>query len=233
MRWRNTTILLVLLTLQPVNLLHTEKTGSAPPILSKSLQYLKTNNNYVNIGKMNGIKIDLRYASKNNFMGENLYGDFNICYLHRIAAQKLSRAVKLLQKRKPNWKLLIFDALRPRSVQHKLWQRVKGSNKQAYVANPYRGSIHNFGFAIDLTLIDERGQELDMGTEFDTFSRLSEPRREKYFLRRGKLKKIHIKNRLILRRVMVDAGFRQLPNEWWHFDALPGKIVRKRFRIVE
>ncbi|MDH4128892.1 MAG: M15 family metallopeptidase [Spirochaetota bacterium] len=199
----------------------------------RSIDQLKNNADYINLNTFEGVFINLKYATKDNFMGENLYGDFNQCYLHRIAANKLKNAVKYLQKDKPGFKFLLFDCLRPRSVQYKMWNRVKGTSNQSYVANPHRGSIHNYGLAIDLSLINENGEELDMGTPYDTFSKLSEPRMEKHFLKLGKLNQNQYKNRLILRNAMIKAGFKQLPNEWWHFDALSGKNVREKFKIVE
>ena len=188
---------------------------------------------FVNLESIKHIVIDLRYAGSNNFMGENLYGDFKKAYLHPLAAEKLKTAANLLQKKKPGWKLLIFDALRPLAVQRKLFSRVKGTNKEAYVANPEYGSVHNFGFAVDIGLLDEKGQEVDMGTPFDDFTQLAQPALEEQFLKSGKLTEIQVKNRKLLRNAMEEAGFIQLPLEWWHFDALPGNEVRKKYNIVK
>ena len=101
------------------------------------------------------------------------------------------------------------------------------------MANPKGGSIHNFGFALDLSILDEYGKELDMGTPFDDFTPLAEPRLEQKFLKEGKLTELQIKNRRLLRNVMEQSGFITLPVEWWHFDALPAAEVRLHYQIVE
>lgn len=179
------------------------------------------------------VRLDIRYASENNFTHKNLYGTFAACFLHRQAARKLKNAVIALTEQAPGFRFLIFDCLRPRSVQRILWQKVRGTPQEPYVANPDFGSIHNFGFALDLSLVDSDGNELDMGTPYDTFSPLSEPVREEQFLKEQKLSQKQIASRRLLRRVMEDSGFFQLGNEWWHYDALPSSEVRASHSIVE
>ena len=126
------------------------------------------------ISRYPGVIFDLRYATQNNFVCANMYGEFRRPYLHRLAAAKFLAAVKLLQERKPGWRFVVFDALRPRSVQRVLWQMVAGSPQQEYVADPEKGSMHNYGMALDLSLQDGHGQELEMGTSFDAFRDLAE-----------------------------------------------------------
>lgn len=198
-----------------------------------SLAHISAVADYAEITPSEGIALDLRYATTNNFMGVDLYGEFNRAFLHRDAAARLQRAALLLSQEHPGYKLLIFDALRPRSVQRLLWERVEGTPQQPYVANPASGSIHNFGFAVDLTIVDEAGNSLDMGTPFDAFEKLAQPRLEAQFLKEGSLTQGQLQNRLLLRRVMTQAGFIQLPLEWWHFDALPKREVRQQYKIVE
>jgi D-alanyl-D-alanine dipeptidase len=118
-------------------------------------------------------------------------------------------------------------------VQRILWDKVKGTHQEKYVADPDKGSMHNFGMAVDLTVIDEKGVPLDMGTGFDEFSDASQPSREDEFLANGTLSTRHITNRLILRHAMEASGFIQLPHEWWHFDAAPKAHVRAHYQIVE
>ena len=188
---------------------------------------------YVNLRELPATRIALKYGTTENFMGKNVYGDFPEPYLHRLAADKLRWAAELLQKRNPGLAFLILDALRPRSVQRLLWAHVKGTAEEGYVANTDRGSMHNYGCAIDLTLVDETGRELDMGTAFDTFHPLSQPKLEAEYLRSGELTQAHVDNRLILRNAMTEAGFIQLAHEWWHYDAFAGDEVRSRFQIIE
>lgn len=178
-------------------------------------------------------RLDLRYATVNNFTGQNLYGNFRSCYLRRDASARLETAARLLAAKRPGFRLRLFDCLRPRSVQRILWQKVAGTPHEAYVADPRSGSIHNYGFAVDLTVEDDQGRELDMGTGFDAFEPLSEPSRESEMRKTGRLSEKALGNRLLLRSVMTEAGFRQLPNEWWHFDAIDPLLVRRNFTIVE
>jgi D-alanyl-D-alanine dipeptidase len=162
-----------------------------------------------------------------------LYGNFKRAYLRKIAAVKLEKAVELLQSSHAGYRLIVFDALRPRSVQWKLWERVKGTPQQKYVADPKKGSNHNYGCAVDVGLLDEQGKLLDMGSPFDGFTPLSEPALEDQFLKQGRLNQKQMNNRLILRRAMEDAGFKQLSSEWWHYDAVDSKDIREKMQIVE
>jgi D-alanyl-D-alanine dipeptidase len=178
------------------------------------------------------IRVDLRYGSTNNLLGRDVYGSFQRLLLHEIAAEKFERAAALLAEEYPAWKFLVFDALRPQSAQEAFWALVKGTEQQPYFADPARGSLHSYGFAIDLSLLNAQGNELDMGTGFDDLRELAEPRKEQDFLARGELTQTQIKNRGILRSLMERAGFLQLPTEWWHFDALPGAEVRANYQRV-
>lgn len=201
--------------------------------VDESIKAIASSGDFIEIKEMDGMAIDLRYATSNNFLGKNIYGSFDKVFLHKIAAEKLMRAVKLLKAKYPEYKLVIFDALRPRSIQFLLWARVKGTEQEKYVANPKGGSIHNYGFAVDLTVLDGQGKELDMGTPYDDFSSLAQPALEADFLKKGKLNQSQIHNRQILRSIMAEAGFIQLPLEWWHFDALPKKEVKATYKIID
>lgn len=201
-------------------------------MLKEVVQYLTLSDEYVALESINGLIIDLRYGSTNNFVGQDMYGDFK-AFLHKIAAEKLAKAVKNLSAIEPKYKLIIFDALRPRAVQRILWDKVKGTDQEMYVANPQNGSVHNFGFAVDLSIVDGTGKELDMGTEFDSFNSFAQPQLEEQFIKESKLTEKQIRNRRLLRRVMEEAGFIQLPFEWWHYDALPKSEVKEKFKIIE
>lgn len=202
---------------------------SAPDDLNRLLD----NKDYIDIPTIPNVHVSLRYASENNFLGKNIYGDFHQCLLHEIAAGKFRQAARALEQERPGWKFLIFDCLRPRSLQEMLYAAVKGTARQPYVADPRTGSLHNFGFAIDLSLEDETGRELDMGTPFDDFTALSRPDQERENKEEGKLSTEQLEHRSILRNVMLKAGFIQLPIEWWHYDALPKEQVKAHYKIVE
>jgi len=205
-----------------------ESTSASPEIA-----HIHLSKDYVDVSTFPDTYVTLRYATDNNFMKKNVYGGFHQCFLHRIAADKLRQATVELQKERPGWRFLVFDCLRPRSVQEKLFEFVKGTPQQPYVANPKSGSIHNYGFAIDLSLEDEKGQEVDMGTAFDDFTSLARPDREQENREAGRLTEEQLQHRLLLRRIMTRAGFIQLPIEWWHYDALAKEQVRGHYKIVE
>jgi D-alanyl-D-alanine dipeptidase len=188
---------------------------------------------FVSLRGMPGVTLDLRYASTNNLLGADLYGGFDGARLHRIAAAKLEKAAQLLQARHPGWTIVVFDALRPRSVQRRFWEKVRGTPMEYYFANPAGGSVHNFGLAVDASLRDEAGREVDMGTGFDALEPLAQPALEARFHKEGKLSDAQLANRKLLRSVMRGAGFHTIRKEWWHFDALPHAEVRAKFRIVE
>lgn len=178
------------------------------------------------------IQVELKYASKDNFLKRNVYGGLRKCYLQPEAAEKLAKASTVLQSQRPDLRLRVYDAVRPRSVQFAMWRIVKGTSQQSYVASPSSGSVHNFGAAVDLTLADEQGTPLDMGTVFDFFGKKAQPRYESQFLASGELSQEQVDNRLLLRNVMIDAGFSIIRNEWWHFNAFPASESRKRFKAV-
>lgn len=179
------------------------------------------------------ILVDLKYSTEDNFMEQNAYGNFMNCYLQGPAAKKLGEAQKYLSELEPNYRLMVLDCCRPRSVQQKMWTIVKNTPEQRYVAPPNYGSQHNYGVAVDLTIADENGRPLDMGTKFDFFGPLAEPRHEAQFLQEGKLNQEQVKNRQLLRTVMKKAGFRGIAREWWHFEAFSREYTRNHFEIVE
>jgi zinc D-Ala-D-Ala dipeptidase len=207
--------------------------SNAETTFADSISDISRNPNFVNISQFENVVTDLKYATTHNFMGQNMYGNFKTAYLNKIAAIKFKKAIEILKQQKPGWKFLVFDAFRPRRIQRKFWDKVKNTPQEPYVADPVTGSVHNFGFAIDLSLKDQKGSELDMGTPFDSFEKKAEPQLELKFLNSGELTKVQVSNREILRNVMTQAGFIQLPNEWWHYDALPGDLVKKTYKIVE
>lgn len=179
------------------------------------------------------ILVDLKYSSTDNFLNEDAYGDLETCYLQPLAAKKLSKAQAWLKEKYPHLTLLVYDGVRPRSIQRKMWALVVGKPTQDYVANPDRGSVHNYGFAVDLTVATQDGTPLDMGTAFDYFGDLAQPRFEDKFLKSGDLTPAQVANRKILREAMITAGFEMISVEWWHFNALPVKIARSNYQIVE
>lgn len=152
-----------------------------------------------------GLRLDVRYATEDNFTGKVLYPSSRL-YLRAVVAKALAAVAADL--RAQNLDVKVFDAYRPLSVQKLLWEIVPD---ERYVANPAKGSRHNRGAAVDITLVDADGRELDMGTGYDDFS-------EKAHADYQDLSDEQKKNREILRRTMEKHGFTVLPTEWWHFD---------------
>jgi D-alanyl-D-alanine dipeptidase len=179
-----------------------------------------------------GIAVDLRYATPYNFTGRDLYSPFDCAWLHRDAAAALERAVAWLAQHAPGHTLLVLDALRPQRVQQQLWDALDGTGLRIYLADPARGSIHSYGMALDVTLLDADGHELDMGTGFDDMTELSHPALEEGFLRAGALTGKQVAGRRLLRAAMLQAGFFGINTEWWHFDCGDRDHVRQTFRRV-
>jgi D-alanyl-D-alanine dipeptidase len=179
-----------------------------------------------------GIAVDLRYATPDNFTGRDLYSPFDCAWLHRDAAAALEGAVAWLARHAPGHTLLVLDALRPQRVQQQLWDALDGTGLRIYLADPARGSIHSYGMALDVTLLDADGHELDMGTGFDDMTELSHPALEQGFLRAGALTDSQVAGRRLMRAAMLQAGFFGINTEWWHFDCGDRDHVRQTFRRV-
>lgn len=181
-----------------------------------------------------GIQVDLKYSYVDNFLGEAVYPAGIPCYVLPETADKLKQAQELLKAENKNYSLIIYDGARPHSAQVRMYEIVCSRGQSQYIANPARGSMHNFGAAVDLSIFDlKNGKELDMGTEFDDFSSLSQPRYQARFLQEGKLSSAHIDNRKLLRSIMRKAGFKMIQTEWWHFEALDRTITRKKYKMIK
>ena len=205
-----------------------EKVVSEPlenKIVSLEENYLKAYREvgFVDIKEIDDrILIDLRYASANNFMHTKLYDTISSIYLQKDVAIKLSKVQSLLDSLRPNYRLLIFDGVRPLQVQEQMWNAmdtIPVAERSKFVSNPKNGSVHNFGAAVDLTIVNAKGKQLDMGAGYDDFRDIAFPSKESYFIKTGELTKEQLKNRKLLRKVMSSQGFKNIPSEWWHFNA--------------
>ena len=182
-----------------------------------------------------GIRVELKYSTTDNFFGKDVYGEHVRCYLQPEVADMVKKAQDNLQKRHPNLTLLMYDGVRPLSVQQILWDSLDkpDSIKPLYVADPKIGGLHNFGVAVDLTIFDMQADStLDMGTGYDYFGYPAYPDRENQMLADGKIAKAQVANREILRKVMVGAGFAGVGSEWWHFNAFSRKEAGEKFALV-
>lgn len=169
-------------------------------------------NNLVNLKEINShIIIDLKYATTDNFLKQKVYDDSN-CYVLLILAQKLDKAQKILEQ--DGLGLKVFDGFRPLSVQKKMWVIEPDSR---FVANPNTGgSIHNRAAAVDLTLVDSEGKELDMPTPFDSFA-------ERAYQFSKEPTPQQRTNRMLLRKIMSEVGLEYIQTEWWHYQIPNGK----------
>ncbi|KYG66320.1 hypothetical protein AZI86_04495 [Bdellovibrio bacteriovorus] len=179
------------------------------------------------------VALDMKYATTDNFMNQDVYAGFSRCFLAPLAFEMFSKARAELRAKHPDLQFLIWDTLRPRSVQAQFYSHLEGTPFQNYVAAPQPGSLHNFGMAMDLTLQYKGGPQLDMGTGFDDFRDLAQPKLEQKFFASGELTEEQLKNRLLLRTLMENHGFKVLDHEWWHFNALPKDKVHGHFVILE
>lgn len=152
------------------------------------------------------IVTDVKYATTNNFTGQVLYPT-NKVYIRKIVGEALAKVQSYLLENY-NLQIKVFDGYRPLSVQKKMW-KIMPDNR--YVADPAKGSRHNRGAAVDLTIIDSNGTELEMGTEYDNFT-------EKAHYAYSDLPKNVKENRKLLRNTMDKYGFHPITTEWWHFD---------------
>jgi D-alanyl-D-alanine dipeptidase len=181
-----------------------------------------------------GIVVELRYSTTNNFIGLDMYGDFDKCYLQKDVAEKVVLAQKALRKKYPFYSLVIYDAVRPLHIQQQMWDTLDlpPGQKTKYLSNPGNGSLHNYGAAVDLSIIDDNGIPLDMGTPFDFFGEKAHPVKEKELLESGVLSQRQVLNRQLLRGVMREAGFFGIQTEWWHFNSCTRAVAAEKYEIV-
>lgn len=187
----------------------------------------------VDVGKMcPQLIVRLRYATADNFVHKNMYGDLRRAYLAPEAARALVAAQKALRAINPGYAIIVYDAARPRSAQRIMWQAVKCTSCQRYVARPEHGGPHNYGVAVDVTLA-LNGEAVDMGTDFDTFSSASHITAEEALVRDGRITKAALANRRLLRKAMADAGFLSYRREWWHFERHRIRYARAHCRLLD
>jgi D-alanyl-D-alanine dipeptidase len=152
---------------------------------------------------------DMKYATEDNFLKAKVY-DCAECLLRLKTVQALVAANEDFIKK--GFKIKLFDCYRPLSIQNRMWEIVPNPK---YVADPKKGSIHNRGGAVDISLVDANGKELDMGTPFDFFGIQAS---HNY----SKLSKEVKDNRKLLKKIMIKNGFNSFDSEWWHYNLKTG-----------
>ncbi len=158
--------------------------------------------NYADFAK--DFDLNIKYATADNFLKTKVY-DCPECYLRFKAVKRLQAAQKDFQRL--GFRVQLLDCYRPHLVQIKMWEIYPNAK---YVADPSKGSMHNRGIAVDLTLLDKNGVPLDMGTAFDHFG---EESAHAY----TNLSETVLKNRTTLKSIMEKHGFQSLASEWWHY----------------
>ena len=205
----------------------------SPPERSEMALYMDSLG-LVNIADLDSSLVaKLMYTQADNFTGEVLYDNLTEAYLHPDAAYALIEAQKALKKLHPSYSLIIYDAARPMSVQKKMWNVVKGTSKYKYVSNPNRGGgLHNYGLAVDISIQDSLGQPLPMGTKVDHLGMEAHITDEIGLVHNGKMSETERQNRLLLRKVMKETGFRALPSEWWHFNFCSRDVAKQKYKLI-
>jgi len=151
---------------------------------------------------------ELKYATPDNFLKQAVY-DCGECYLRKSTAEALVKANEAFKQL--GYRIKLFDCYRPLSVQKKMWKILPGTH---YVANPAKGSKHNRGAAVDLTLVDAQGKELNMGTPFDFFGK------EAHHTYTQHSKEV-LENRKLLKEILDKYNFKSIYSEWWHYEYRP------------
>lgn len=163
-------------------------------------------NGLVNVADIDdSLIVDIKYSTEDNFMKRKLY-PAGVCVLQLNTAKKLAEANS--NAKKHGYRIKVFDGYRPLSVQKLMWDLIQNED---FVAPPWRGSSHNRGAAVDVTLVDITGNEVEMPSGFDEFSRKARIDYED-------APKKAIENRELLASIMVECGFNRIESEWWHFN---------------
>ncbi|HOY95476.1 MAG TPA: M15 family metallopeptidase [Catalimonadaceae bacterium] len=183
---------------------------------------------------MPGVVVDLRYSGTNNFLKKDIYECLQVAFVQPDVGVKLKKACEILKAERPDLRFCVYDAGRPKWAQQALWDHIDKPEhiKPVYVADPKKGSIHNYGAAIDLTLMDMKGVPVDMGTPYDFFGLEAQPRCEEQMVAKGVLTHKQVSNRKLLRQIMKQAGFLSITSEWWHFNSCSLASARKKYAVL-
>ena len=180
------------------------------------------------------IGVCIVYATPDNFLGHVLYPDIHHAFAIPAMAQKLAKAQQRLKSIRPDLSLLIYDAARPLSVQREMWESVKGTRNISFVANPAKGrGMHNYGAAVDITIMDSTGTPLPMGSKHDYFGPEARIDHEAELVANGLITQEELENRKLLRRVMTESGFITCVSEWWHFNHIPSIRAKSELKIID
>lgn len=179
------------------------------------------------------IQVHLVYATARNFTDHILYTDIHKAFMLPQLADKLAAAQRQLHRSHPHLSLLVLDAARPLSIQRQMFHLVQGTPLNIYVSNPLHGpGLHNYGAAVDITLVDSLGHWLPMGSDFDHFGPESHIRNESQLLADGRITQQECHNRQLLRSLMQQQGLQPLYSEWWHFNLMSRSRARQQLKPI-
>jgi len=153
----------------------------------------------------NDFVFDMKYATTDNFLKEKVY-PCDECFLKVKTVKSLLEANKAFLEK--GYRIKLYDCYRPRDIQKMMWKIVPNAN---YVANPKKGSIHNKGGAVDISLVDSLGKELNMGTKFDFFGEEASHNYQNF-------SEEILTNRKFLKEIMLQHNFKSFDSEWWHYN---------------
>ncbi len=181
-------------------------------------------NTFVNLKNYsNDFVFEMKYATTDNFLNEKVYPCAE-CFLRVKTVKALLEANKSFLEK--GYRIKLYDCYRPIAIQKQMWKIVPNAN---YVANPKKGSIHNKGGAVDITLVDSLGVELDMGTKFDFFG---EEASHNYTNHSDEI----LANRKFLKDIMLQYNFKSFDSEWWHYNlnnSSTDKVSNKKWRCED
>jgi len=192
-------------------------------------------NNLVDINSIDpSILVELKYATTDNFMGMNLYGCLCKAYFLPEVANRLVQCQKYLKELHPQYSIIVYDAARPLQIQQIMWDSLDLPvyEKIKFLSNPAFGSVHNYGAAVDVSIIGADGLPLDMGTPFDFIGEEAHPQLEWQMLQEEQLTTEQIENRQLLRQVMRKGGFWGIQTEWWHFNAMTREAAAQNYSLI-
>lgn len=178
--------------------------------------------------------VDIKYATDDNFIGFDFYSGFKHAYVQPECLAKLKKAYMLLRQKDSTLTFVVFDAARSIESQQLMWDSIvppPGYGRINFVADPSKGSIHNYGMALDIGIAELSGNYLDMGTKFDYFGELAYPRFTEHFHNIGELSDEQYHNRNLLMDIMKQAGFFVSKSEWWHYNASGLERAKRTYEI--
>jgi D-alanyl-D-alanine dipeptidase len=178
--------------------------------------------------------VKLDYSDTANFIHQDVYGRLEKCYLHKETARKLLTADSLLQAEFPQYHFFIYDGARPCNVQKLMYDMVKKMPvaQGLYLSHPLNHSLHNYGAAVDLTICNNQGKPIDMGTAFDHFGSESHIGAENLLVANKLITEEAYVNRKLLRRIMLKAKFSPITFEWWHFNSCSRDYAAAHYTLL-